>query len=159
VAEGRDRGLGSPTDPQIYGDLEIDAGALLDFIEDARARSGVRLTVTHVVGKAVAHALGEHPELNTYLSRGRFVEHESVDVFFVVAVEDGRDLSGVKVRGADRSRSSRSRKSSRDASRRSAAETTSTTAGRSEWSTEPRSRCSASGSSSRTGSRETAGST
>ena len=91
----------SPTDPQIYGDLEIDAGSMLDFIEDARARTGVRLTVTHVVGKAVAHALGEHPELNTYLSRGRFVEHESVDIFFVVAVEQGRDLSGVKVRGAD----------------------------------------------------------
>jgi pyruvate dehydrogenase E2 component (dihydrolipoamide acetyltransferase) len=93
---------GSPSDPQIYGDIEIDAGALLDFIEAARAGSETRVTVTHVVGKAVAHALAEHPELNTFMSRGRFVPHESVDIFFVVAVGGGRDLSGVKVRGADR---------------------------------------------------------
>jgi pyruvate dehydrogenase E2 component (dihydrolipoamide acetyltransferase) len=92
---------GDPSDPQIYGDIEIDAGAMLAFVDDARARTGTRVTVTHVVGKAVAHALAEHPELNTYRSRGQFVPHESVDIFFVVAVEGGRDLSGVKVRRAD----------------------------------------------------------
>lgn len=92
----------SPRDPQIYGDIEVDAGALLAFIDESRAGTEAHVTVTHVVGKAVAHALAEHPELNTYMSRGRFVPHESVDIFFVVAVEGGRDLSGVKVRGADR---------------------------------------------------------
>ena len=90
-----------PTDPQIYGDIEIDAGSVLDFIASERERTGTRVTVTHVVGKAVAHALSEHPELNTYRSRNRFVQHESVDIFFVVAVEGGRDLSGVKVRASD----------------------------------------------------------
>lgn len=93
---------GRPSDPQIYGDIEVDAGALLSFIEDARARTGAHVTVTHVVGKAVAHALAEHPDLNTFLSRGRFVPRESVDIFFVVAVAEGRDLSGVKVQHADR---------------------------------------------------------
>ena len=93
---------GRPNDPQIYGDIEVDAGALLEFIEAARAETGAHVTVTHVVGKAVAHALAEYPDLNTYLSRGRFVPHESVDIFFVVAVGEGRDLSGVKVRNADR---------------------------------------------------------
>lgn len=93
---------GSPNDPQIYGDIEVDAEALLGFIQDVREKTETHVTVTHVVGKAVANALGEHPELNTYLSRGRFVPHESVDIFFVVAVAGGRDLSGVKVRGADR---------------------------------------------------------
>jgi pyruvate/2-oxoglutarate dehydrogenase complex dihydrolipoamide acyltransferase (E2) component len=90
-----------PYDPQIYGDIEIDAGALLSFIEDVRAKTGTRVTVTHLVGKAVAQGLALYPELNTYRSRGRFVPHESVDIFFVVAVADGRDLSGVKVREAD----------------------------------------------------------
>ena len=93
---------GRPNDPQIYGDIEVDAETLLGFVEAARAETGAHVTVTHVVGKAVAQALSEHPELNTYLSRGRFVPHESVDIFFVVAVGEGRDLSGVKVRNADR---------------------------------------------------------
>jgi pyruvate dehydrogenase E2 component (dihydrolipoamide acetyltransferase) len=102
MAEGCVAIWGSPRDPQIYGDIEVDAGAVLKFIEDVRTATGTRVTVTHVVGKAVAHALAQHPELNVYLSRGRFVPHESVDIFFVVAVDDGRDLSGVKVREADR---------------------------------------------------------
>ena len=91
-----------PVDPQIYGDIELDAGPLLAFIDEARRTSGSHVTVTHVVGRAIAHALAKHPELNSYLSRGRFVQRESVDIFFVVAVEEGRDLSGVKVRHADR---------------------------------------------------------
>jgi pyruvate dehydrogenase E2 component (dihydrolipoamide acetyltransferase) len=91
-----------PYDPQIYGDIEIDAEALLAFVERERARTSAHVTVTHVVGKAVAQGLALNPDLNTYLSRGRFVPHESIDIFFVVAVDDGKDISGVKVRHADR---------------------------------------------------------
>ena len=91
-----------PSDPQIYGDIEVDAEALLAFIDEARRVTGVRVTVTHVVGKAVAHALGEHPDLNVLLSGTRFVPHDSVDIFFVASVEGGRDLSGVKIDHADR---------------------------------------------------------
>lgn len=91
-----------PNDPQIYGDIEVDAGAILAFVQTVRAETGAHVTVTHVVGKAVAQALSEHPELNVYKSRGRFLPHDSVDIFFVVAVDDGRDLWGVKVREADR---------------------------------------------------------
>ncbi len=93
---------GHPDDPQIYGDLEIDAGALLAFIEESRRLTGVRVTVTHLVGKALACALAEHTDLNTRLVRGRFIPRESVDIFFIVSTEGGRDLSGVKVVNADR---------------------------------------------------------
>ena len=93
---------GHPNDPQIYGDLEIDAGALLAFIEEARRLAGVRVTVTHLVGKALACALAEQPELNTRLVHGRFIPRESIDIFFIVSTAGGRDLSGVKVVNADR---------------------------------------------------------
>ena len=46
-----------PLDPQIYGDLELDAAELLAFIQDARAATGVHVTVTHLVGRALAHAV------------------------------------------------------------------------------------------------------
>ena len=45
---------GHPNDPQIYGDLEIDAAAILAFIEDTREATGRKITVTHMVGKAIA---------------------------------------------------------------------------------------------------------
>ena len=91
-----------PLDPQIYGDLEIDATTLLGFVEDARAATGVRLTVTHLVGRALAHGLGENPDLNVRKRGGKFVPRDDVSIFFVVAVDGGKDLSGVKVRHADR---------------------------------------------------------
>jgi pyruvate dehydrogenase E2 component (dihydrolipoamide acetyltransferase) len=91
-----------PFDPQIYGDLEIDATNLLSFIEAARGATGVRVTVTHLVGRAIARALGENPDLNVRMRRGRFVPRDTVAIFFVVAVEGGKDLSGVRVREADR---------------------------------------------------------
>ena len=63
---------GRPLDPQIFGDIEVDAGALLTFLEAERERSGVHVTVTHLVGKALAHALAENPDVNVRLRRGRF---------------------------------------------------------------------------------------
>ena len=72
----------------------------------------MQVTVTHVVGKAVAHAIADHPELNTRLFRSRFIPQESVDIFFIVSVDEGRDLSGVKVATPIASPWSRSRRSS-----------------------------------------------
>jgi pyruvate dehydrogenase E2 component (dihydrolipoamide acetyltransferase) len=91
-----------PSDPQIYGDLEVDATRLLTFIDEARRKTGVHVTVTHAVGKAIAHALAEHPDLNTRLHRGRFIPRESVDIFFVASVAGGQEVSGVKLVSADR---------------------------------------------------------
>jgi len=91
---------GPPTNPQIFGDLEIDATAALAFIEEAREAADVKLTMTHMVGKALAHALGENPDLNAHLYRGTFHQNRSVEVFFIVSVE-GEELSGVKVSDAD----------------------------------------------------------
>ena len=91
-----------PNDPQIYGDLELDATAVLAFLDEVRASAGVHVTVTHAVGRALAHALAEHPDLNVRLSRGRFVPRESVDIFFVASVAGGAEVSGVKIVGADR---------------------------------------------------------
>jgi pyruvate dehydrogenase E2 component (dihydrolipoamide acetyltransferase) len=92
---------GPPHDPQIYGDIELDATALLGFVDEARA-VGVPVTVTHVVGKAIAHALGEHPDLNVRLYRGRFIERATVDIFFIVSTDKGAELSGVKIVDADK---------------------------------------------------------
>jgi pyruvate dehydrogenase E2 component (dihydrolipoamide acetyltransferase) len=92
---------GHPNDPQIYGDVNVDAGAVLDFIRAARESSGVKLTVTHLVGKALAHALGENPDLNIRLYRSNFIQRDTVDVFFIVSMGAGSELSGVKIERAD----------------------------------------------------------
>lgn len=93
---------GRPMDPQFFGDLEIDAGPLMSYIEEARHAAGVHVTLTHLIGKAVAHGLAEVPELRIRLAHGREYDRDSVDVFFIVTAGSGQELTGVKVHGADR---------------------------------------------------------
>ncbi len=93
---------GPPNDPQFFGDLDLDATALLAYIDEVRRETGVHVTVTHLVGKAVARGLAEVPELQVRLARGREYQRESVDVFFIVTAEGGRELTGIKVSHADR---------------------------------------------------------
>ncbi|WP_344775442.1 2-oxo acid dehydrogenase subunit E2 [Nocardioides panacisoli] len=82
----------APSDPQFYGDLEVDASALLAYQQQAK-EVGTPVTVTALVGRAVAHGLSEVPELHNP-SRIRSGEPTS-DVFFIVATEGA--LSGLKL--------------------------------------------------------------
>lgn len=90
----------SPNDPQIFGAIDIDAGPLLEYIDHAR-ECGYHVTPTHVVGRAVAHAIRMVPDLNVQIRRGRARQRESIDIFFITAISGGHDLSGVKVRYLD----------------------------------------------------------
>lgn len=92
---------GEPNDPQIYGDLEVDVGPALAYIESVYEVTGIRLSLTHLVGRALAHAFAQNPDLNGRLHRGRFVPRDSIDIFYIVSAEAGQELSGVKVRDAD----------------------------------------------------------
>ena len=93
---------GAPVDPQFFGELEIDAEALQHYARDERARTGVHVTMTHLVGKAVAHGLAEVPSLRMRLAHGREYSRDTIDLFFIVATEGGDELTGVKVTSADR---------------------------------------------------------
>ena len=93
---------GWPTDPQVYGRLEIDAVPVLEAVRTLRERSGARVTPTHLVARALALGFTENPSVNTRLARGRFHPRDTVDIFIIVAAGGGGDLSGVKVREVDR---------------------------------------------------------
>lgn len=93
---------GWPTDPQTYGRLQIDATNLQAAVTTLRERTGTHITVTHLAARAVALALAAYPQFNSRLVFGRFLPRRSVDIFVLVDGGAGKDLSGVKVRGADR---------------------------------------------------------
>lgn len=90
----------APADPQIYGALELDVSEALAFAERARTL-GHHVTPTQLVGRALALALREVPELNVLIRRGKTYPRDGVDVFFITAVGGGHDLSGVKIVRAD----------------------------------------------------------
>ena len=92
---------GPPDDPQIYGAMEFDAGPMIDLIERGRA-AGHRVTVTHLVGRSIALALAAVPDFNMRIYGSKMIPRDSVDIFYIAAVEGGRSLSGVRVDNTDK---------------------------------------------------------
>jgi len=90
-----------PQDPSVYALLEIPMRGSLAYLERLREETGVRVTVTHLVVRALALAIKRYPTLNGIVARGRVMLRESVDVFVQVATEGGADLSGAKISRAD----------------------------------------------------------
>lgn len=95
-----------PFDPSIYGYLDFDAGPLEARLTELKAQ-GARVTVTHLVARALALTLQRHPDLNVMLRRRRLYPRQRVDIFLQVAMPDptglGKtDLSGVKIIDCDK---------------------------------------------------------
>ena len=95
---------GPPTDPNIYGKLTVDATKALAYVEKLRRETGEKVTISHLVGKAVALALAQAPTLNGRILFGRYIPHETVDLSFLVAMEThrGEDLAMTKLSQVDK---------------------------------------------------------
>jgi pyruvate/2-oxoglutarate dehydrogenase complex dihydrolipoamide acyltransferase (E2) component len=91
----------APREGNIYGKVTMDATEALAYLADVRERTGEKVTITHLVGKAVAKALASEPSLNGRIVMGQFKEHASVDITFLVAMADGSDLAKAKIAHTD----------------------------------------------------------
>src|SRR5690606_30229626 len=67
-------------DPSVYGTLALRADKVLAYVEAIRARTGVRLTLSHVMAKAVAITLAEMPDANAILRWNRIFLREDIGV-------------------------------------------------------------------------------
>ena len=90
-----------PKDGLLYTRLEVDAGPPLAYAARLTEESGVRVTLTHVVGRAAALGLREVPAFHGRVLLGRVVPHERVHVGFAVDVGAGSDLAPAVVLDAD----------------------------------------------------------
>ena len=74
----------------------------LEFLADVREDWGVKVTVTHLVTKALALAIARHPGTNAKVRFwGKLEQRKSVDIIVLVAGEGGRDLSAHRIAAAD----------------------------------------------------------
>ncbi len=96
-----------PRDPTVYGELAVDMTRSLAYLEKKGQESGEKVTLTHLVGRALAQCLREFPDANVMIRRSRFYQRDAVDMFFQVAITgegskgSADDLSGAVVRKAD----------------------------------------------------------
>ncbi len=93
-------------DPTVYGTMQIRMDKALEYIEAFRQKTGKRLTVTHLVARAVAEALKRCPDANAILRWNRIYLREKVTLsILVVQTEDGDDkvdLTAAKIDDADK---------------------------------------------------------
>jgi pyruvate/2-oxoglutarate dehydrogenase complex dihydrolipoamide acyltransferase (E2) component len=92
----------APNDPNIYGKVTVDAEPALEYLARLRDETGEKVTITHLAARAAALTLARTPTLNGRIVLGRFEPHDSVDISFLVALDDGMDLGKAKVEHADR---------------------------------------------------------
>lgn len=92
----------APQEGNIYGKLTVDATRALAYLEHLRSTTGQRVSITHLVGKAVSMALAQAPTLNGRVVFDRFIPFSTVDIAFLVALEEGKDLAKAKVCDADK---------------------------------------------------------
>jgi pyruvate/2-oxoglutarate dehydrogenase complex dihydrolipoamide acyltransferase (E2) component len=92
----------APREPNIYGRMELDATEALAYLDEVRARTGERVTITHLVGKAAAAALAEEPSLNGRIRLGTYLPNDRVSLTFLVTMPDGSDLARAKIDDVDR---------------------------------------------------------
>lgn len=92
-------------DPSVYGAVSLDVEPALAYVEAYRERTGKRLTLSHLMAKAVGLTLARVPDANAILRFNRIYLRRDVGVFFQVATRDEHgevDLAGLTVRHADR---------------------------------------------------------
>src|SRR4051812_47403899 len=88
-------------DPSVYGTLKLRADKALAYIEEFRRRTGKRLTLSHLMAKAVSIVMAENPDVNAILRFNRIYLREDIGVFFQVEMKDPKtgeiDLSGATI--------------------------------------------------------------
>jgi pyruvate/2-oxoglutarate dehydrogenase complex dihydrolipoamide acyltransferase (E2) component len=92
----------APAEGRIHARAEVDVTAALAHVEMLRRTTGVRVTLTHLVGAAMGRALRAVPEARGRVAFGRIVAEEACTVAFAVDIENGSDLAPVRVEDADR---------------------------------------------------------
>jgi len=85
-------------DPSVYGTMELRMDRAMEYLAAFRKATGKRVTVTHLIAKAMAAALARMPDANAILRFNKLYLRKNIGVFFQVAMDDegeGKiDLSG-----------------------------------------------------------------
>ncbi|WP_257458285.1 2-oxo acid dehydrogenase subunit E2 [Archangium lipolyticum] len=90
-------------DPTVYGTMTLRMDNALAYIEAFRQKTGIRLTVTHLLAKAMAEALRRCPDANAILRFNKIYLRKRVTVSTLVVQTDGGkvDLTSAKIDDAE----------------------------------------------------------
>lgn len=95
-------------DPSVYGLIEVDMTEVNKVLPEYQEKHGVKVTPSHLVGKAIAHCMKLRPEINGMIRGNRIFLRDSVTLFYQVNIPgSGTDmakkavLSGTTIENAE----------------------------------------------------------
>ena len=91
-------------DPTVYGTMTLRMDKSLAYIEAFRLKTGIRLTLTHLLIKAMAEALRRCPDANAILRFNKIYLRKRVTISTLVVQTDGGkvDLTATKIDDPER---------------------------------------------------------
>jgi pyruvate/2-oxoglutarate dehydrogenase complex dihydrolipoamide acyltransferase (E2) component len=88
-------------DPSVYGTMDIRMDEAMKYIAEFRQKTGKRITVSHLMAKAMGAVFQEVPDANAILRWNRVYLRKRIGAFFQVVMTDegaGKtDLSGATI--------------------------------------------------------------
>jgi pyruvate/2-oxoglutarate dehydrogenase complex dihydrolipoamide acyltransferase (E2) component len=88
-------------DPSVYGTMDIRMDEAMRYIAEFREKTGKRITVSHLMAKAMGAVFQEVPDANAVLRWNRVYLRKRIGAFFQVVMTDegdGKtDLSGATI--------------------------------------------------------------
>jgi 2-oxoacid dehydrogenases acyltransferase (catalytic domain) len=88
------------TDPTISATMDIEAPALLEYVDRVRVATGQHVTPVDLVGRAAGKVFEALPGLNGRVVFGSFLPSPTIDCFFVVSLRTD-PVSGVEAAQTD----------------------------------------------------------
>lgn len=92
----------SPSEGNIYGKISLDMTEAIKYLAYLREEKKQKVTITHLIGKIAGDALALAPGINGRIVFGKYRPFETVDLAFLVALNEGDDLAKVKVANIDK---------------------------------------------------------
>lgn len=91
-------------DPSVYGTMRVRMDRALEYMQDFREKKGRRLTVTHMMARALTAALVQMPGANALVRFNKLYTRGDITMAFQVVMKEGEgddekiDLSAVTLR-------------------------------------------------------------
>jgi pyruvate dehydrogenase E2 component (dihydrolipoamide acetyltransferase) len=89
----------APRESRIQTKIQVELSAILDYLAQTKNQA---ITLTHIVGCALARAIAANPEVNVRVVFGRVKPMPRIDLSFAVDIEGGSDLAQCKIKDADK---------------------------------------------------------
>lgn len=86
---------GRVKDPSVYGMVLIDMTKANEYIKEFQRRTGIKITPTHLVGRATTMCLKKRPEINGMIRSSKIYLRKTISLFFQVNVP-GKTKDGEK---------------------------------------------------------------